>query len=285
MPAAAAGFAETAARFLAQHAIFVLVIAYTAAAAGSLLYLGAELRYVDETDYLSIAQNLIAHGFFSADGHLPTAFRAPGYPFLVASAWWIWPSVYAVKAMNLIAWAATGLLLAALTERFYGPFAGRLGALAFLLYLPALYSAATLYPQTIIGLVFVSLLLVLTSAPRLGRWGILAYATLGTLGTLILPNFAIIVVVMGGGAVLEGRASWRGIAAAMAALVVACLLWSLRNWLVLGDFTFATNLGLNLLLGNSDNATANSGTLANIDQITPSNEDRMVVAKVFAISA
>jgi len=262
-----------------RGAIIVLCASYLAAGALWLIYSGVQLRYPDEEQYLDMARYLLAHGMISSDGVHPTAYRTPGYPVLIAALWWLWPSILAVKAAQLIVWAATGLLLARLANRFYGFLAGYLSALAFLLYLPQLYIAPILYPQVVVGFLFVSLLLMVTGSPRLGLGRLLAFVVAAVSAIMMVPNFAPAVVALGAYAVIDGRASLKGIAVVIATVVLVCLAWSLRNGLVIGDFTFSTNFGQNLLLGNNDNATAGSGNLVSFDGIIAAPPTRLSEAE------
>jgi hypothetical protein len=63
-----------------------------------------------------------------------------------------------------------------------------------------------------------------------------------------------------------------GIRKAIVTCLVAVLavgLWSLRNYTVYGQFVFASNSGVNLLLGNSPLTGPNSGTNVDVDVIAP----------------
>ena len=64
----------------------------------------------------------------------------------------------------------------------------------------------------------------------------------------------------------------KGIRKAIVTCLVVVLvigLWSLRNYSVFGQFVFASNSGINLLLGNSPMTGPNSGTNVDADAIAP----------------
>ena len=51
--------------------------------------LGKSVRFYDETQYLAMGHHLADGGTLSIYGRWPTAWRTPGYPFLVAAVEWV----------------------------------------------------------------------------------------------------------------------------------------------------------------------------------------------------
>jgi hypothetical protein len=92
------------------------------------LSLGSTLRYPDERDYYAIASNLVANGQFSIDGHTPTAFRAPGYPLVLALVGLVHPSVALMRLVNVGALAVAILLLGRILRRQDGGLAAFIAA-------------------------------------------------------------------------------------------------------------------------------------------------------------
>ena len=65
-------------------------------------YLGNSLRYPDEREYYTLAMNLVNRQIYTLDGQIPTAFRSPGYPFILAVLSLLSPSVLFLRIANFI---------------------------------------------------------------------------------------------------------------------------------------------------------------------------------------
>src|SRR3954447_15301229 len=51
---------------------------------------GDELRYPDERDYHALAQSLLQHQGFVNERGQPSAYRPPGYPFVLTALYSVW---------------------------------------------------------------------------------------------------------------------------------------------------------------------------------------------------
>jgi len=238
------------------------------------LRLGNTLRFDDERDYYTIASNLARGRGFSIDGTTPTAFRPPGYPLFLAVFIAFGANVVVLRILNFVMLATSMFLL----YRFALREGGRLGATAapvICLGYPVLfYAAGTLYSQTLAGLL---LLLAATtiSTERLG-WlptGLILGLLLGWLSASVIPFLFSTTVVAAW--LLVARSTWRPTArlASVAVMAAVVLLvtgaWLVRNRLALGVAALSTNNGLNLLQGNSEKATWNSGASTDISAYEP----------------
>ena len=228
----------------------------TVCAAAPRLMLAATMSYPLHTDslwYHRTALSLQAGTGFAIDGH-PTAYRFPGYPLLLACGYRLFgPGPEAVWLWGI---ASTAVILAAMypiARSLYGERTARLATL-----LAAFYPAFVLYTGSALSdLPFTAGTLawvwaVLRSSP--GR--ILPAATAG-IGAGLLSY------VRGPGMVLavltpllwrlRGR-SWRAVLAPTAVLAATTALtvapWVLRNHACFGIPTLATNVGVNLYIGN-----------------------------------
>jgi len=251
------------------------VIAFTAAAivlvAGAVysFVLGPDLHYYDERDYVGFAHGIVELGHYSRDGTTPTAIRPPGYPFFLAPWVALGANPPVLRTLNFACLAASILLLYVLARRIGGALAGVLASALALFYPIFFYAAGKLYPQTLASTL---LLLLLVMVVRVDRPpGIARAAVAGAVfGFLILtvPTFAFSFLIVGLWLLLTHRR--RAIPACTTGLVVALLVlgsWQVRNYRTFGEFIFvSTNSGVNLLLGNSENARADSGTTADITQ-------------------
>lgn len=230
------------------------------------------LGYFDEQQYLDIARSVAGGDGFEYDGS-PTAFRPPTWPLALAlplivhvpAAW-----LGLVPALFLIAAAA---VVYALANRLAGRPAAMIAGLAMLLYPLNVYTAGTLYPQAFATTAVVVMWWIVSLAGDEGRrpLGTTAAAVLGLTGALLMlavPTMAFTVV-----AVL-GWVWWQQRGNRLRFTIVAGLLltlpiagWAARNELQTGSATvLSTSSGVNLLLGNSEHATPDSGVNVDIDK-------------------
>lgn len=239
----------------------ILAFAYIAAGVIALAYAKDTLRAPDEFEYLSIGQNLALHGMFSMDGTTPTAWRAPGLPAIIAVFWWVWPSVYLIKAFGVCCWMATGYVIGRTAAYLHGAAAGYLAASLYLLYLYELYAATTLYPQTIAGLLLVLSVAAVVLPIELTPRRQLLLAASAALQILMIPNCIVVAAAIYPYAVLRGRIRLRNALAAGAVILLVILAWSYRNEQRLGGFSFTTTMGVTLYEGNRDSdPTVNDGS-------------------------
>jgi len=246
------------------------LLAIVVVGAGALysLWLGPELRYTDEVHYLELAEALAANGRYAVDG-TPTAYRPPGYPFLLAVQHALGIGVVGMRIANFLLLGlvilATGRLLALAAS----PLAGTLGAGVVAGFPVFFYTAGTLYPQTLgLALLAVALLVVVSALRRreLASWpASLAGAALGW-AVLAIPAFLFTLGVTVAWIAVRSGLPQRYRKAVLVAAVAACVVlpWTLRNYLALDAFVpVSTNSGVNLLLGNSLETRPNSGV--NVD--------------------
>ncbi|WP_158881482.1 ArnT family glycosyltransferase [Amycolatopsis anabasis] len=227
--------------------------------AGYAIVLGGELRYLDEHVYTELTRSM-AHGHgYSADGNV-TAYRPPGYPFLLLPVYLL--SGGAVFALRLVGVAclAGSVWFAYLLGRRITPAAGALAAVVLACYPLLVYTATALYPQVPALL----MLLAMTEFALRCRplWIVLSGLCAGSL-ILTVPSFAPSLLVL---AVFLGlRKNWRSIVLLFAVAAVLPGLWCVRNAVQLHAFVpVSTNNGVNLLLGNNPGATPGSGTTVDI---------------------
>jgi hypothetical protein len=144
---------------------------------------------------------------------------------------------------------------------------GKLLAPALVLCYPLLfYTASTLYPQTLGTLIFALCIYLLLaspeSAPRAVTFGFL----FGFL-VLLIPSFLLLAPIFPVYLVWAGRfkkLSWRNAILLSLCATLVVMPWTIRNYIQFRSFIpVSANSGVNLLLGNSPNTTANSGV--NVD--------------------
>ncbi|MCX6842257.1 MAG: hypothetical protein NTX53_08255 [candidate division WOR-3 bacterium] len=236
--------------------------------------LGNTLRFVDEKDYYAIAQNLVHGHGYSLDGVTPTAFRPPGYPLFLAVFIALGANVVVLRILNFVMLAASMLLLYRLVRRR----SNWIGAVAAPVmcagYVVLFYTAGTLYPQTLAGLLLVLVVTVLaTRRPGWFTSGLLLGVLCAWLATSVVHFlFSLTVVAVW---LLVARREWHlgarvGSVAIMAAVVALIVgLWLVRNQRVLGAPILTTGGGITLLYGNSEKAGWNSGASTDISAYVP----------------
>jgi 4-amino-4-deoxy-L-arabinose transferase-like glycosyltransferase len=229
-------------------------------AGGYAVMLGNELRFSDEYVYLELTQSL-ADGRGFAFGPDATAYRPPGYPFLLLP-------LHLLTGGNVFAMRLVGVLclvgavwLGYLLARRISPVAGALVAVVMAVYPLFVYTATALYPQMPAMLLLLAMVEFGLRARGRWTWAIPSGLTGGFL-TITMPSYAPSIVI------LVLFVGWRARRAAAALLVAAAIIpgiWCVRNAVQLKAFIpVSTNNGVNLLLGNNPNATGSSGTSVDV---------------------
>ncbi|MFZ2061914.1 MAG: hypothetical protein WAU82_12940 [Candidatus Binatus sp.] len=256
-------------RFAGRTQRLLILIAILAAVAYSLT-LKSNFTYVDEADYYFIASNLLHHGTFSRDGLHPTAYRPPGYPASMVPVLALDSSVRFAKTVNLLWWVGAALLTSYIAGELYGSAAETLALLFVLLYPVTLYTAGTLYPQAITSFLFlVSIAVHFRPDARPSFKEAFCQGLIFAGLILSVPLYMANLLVFMAFQCLRER---RGVIKALvtgAVVAMAIGLWSLRNYSVFGRFLFASNSGVNLILGNSPLTGPNSGTNIDVAAVAP----------------
>ncbi len=261
-------------RFLERrHAFIVLLLSLSAVLAGGAysFVLGNRLRYPDERVYYALARNLAESHAYTVDGVNATAKKPPGYPWLLASLIYLGADVPVLRMANFFALGLSIVLVYAILTRHVSHLAGVVGALFVGLYGVLFYTAGTLYPQTFGGFLF---LLVLYMVPETEHRSIAFSAAVGLiLGYLVLsiPTFIVSLAVIVAW-LLYRRPALVRVLVLVGVSGVVILSWSARNYSVFGSFGVSTDLGMNLLVGNSENTTPNAGPTVDLSAYVRSEE-------------
>lgn len=270
--AAAPGALARALAWVERHARTIAYVAaglYLVAGTGYAIALGDTLRYYDERVYVQLAHTLLDHGRYSLDGVNSTAYRPPGYPFLLAAVAASGGGIVAMRMLGVLALAGTVLLGYRLGVRVHGELAGAVAAVLLAGYPLLVFTAGTLYPQVhALALLLLGLVWALRAVEVSGRrryalatgaglaWGLMVLA---------VPTFAVTVAGIGGWLLLRHRAAWPAVVVLGVATALLPAAWSARNAVVLHAFVpVSTNNGINLILGNSEHVTAGGGRVGDI---------------------
>jgi 4-amino-4-deoxy-L-arabinose transferase-like glycosyltransferase len=248
-------------------------------AGGYAIRLGNVVRFHDEQVYLDIVNSLAYDKGFTVDGVNPTAYRPPGYdflllPFHLASG----GSVVAMRMVGVLTLAGAVWFTYLLGRRAHTPATGAVAALLVACYPLLIFTATTLYPQVpALFLLLVTFEMAARALPENGRPRI-GYALIAGLvgGFLVItvPTFGVTAVGLVAWLAWRRRAnrrkvSWGTVVALILSLAVVPGIWCVRNALTLHAFVpVSTNDGFNLLLGNSPGTRADSGTDVDISRYT-----------------
>lgn len=237
---------------------------------GGILYsihLGDALRYYDERQYSTLAQNLATLHKFSLDGEKPSAFWPPGYPLFLSFFVFCGAKIASLRMLNFLLLGFCIYLVHQILSRQSTPQAAVLGVLLVAIYPVVFYAAGTLYTQTFAALLFL-LILFLSSSKALSTGKLLLCGFLFGFLILTIPVFILILLIAAAWSWLTNDfiRPQRFLITIAAALVVVGL-WSARNYVVFDKFVFiSTNSGINLLLGNSENTRPNAGLNVDISK-------------------
>ncbi len=232
--------------------------------------LGTRVRFADEADYLRLSSNLTKTGVYSLDGVNPSAYRPPGYPYLLAALRELGGSVFVLRAVNVIFLAVAVWAAWWLARAIGGRAAATLAAPAVALYPIGFYTMGALYPQTMgMALLLVGLvaLAAIPGCPSPWWRAIGAGVAFGVL-IVTIPTFLLALLI--GAVWLVWRT--RKVGAALLIVGVAAVLplaWTIRNAAEMHSFIpVSTNNGINLVLGNSPHAGPRTGVDADISRYT-----------------
>jgi len=258
-------------RWLATHSwkIAVIVMVVSASAAVTLaIHAGPRLVYQDERHYAALSKHLVQLHRFTLDGVKPTASRPPGYIWFLAVPQMFGASNTALRIFNVTALVVSQLFLFLLARRISSAATAAIAVLLSLGYPVLFYSATVLFPQTLgaalmlcgLWLLFDSPLTISRAVAAGGAWA----ALILTIPTFLIPVAALSIWLF------WQRRDFRRLAVPFVAPVVILLgAWSVRNYMAFRSPVFiATNGGVNLLLGNSENVTPDTGSSANISRYT-----------------
>jgi len=227
--------------------------------------LGNDLRYRDESEYVALARNLLTRHLYSLDGEQPTALRPPGYPLFLSGFVLLGADVVHLRLVNFLMFCICIYLLFLLIKSNGTSFAGVIGGGLVLCYPVLFYAAGTLFPQIFASALFLATLYLLSRRDSSSiKHFVIAGLVFGYL-ILTIPIFVFTFFVVCLWIVFSShRARLKAAFTFLACGLLVVAIWSIRNVFVFGSFVFiSTNSGFNLLIGNSENTTANAGL--NID--------------------
>ena len=230
--------------------------------------LGNNLRYFDEHEYYTLAGNLVSTFHYSLDGKNLTAFRPPGYPFLLAFLKFCGFNIILLRIINFVFLLLDILFVFRLLSHKVGEFSGLICLSLFIIYPVIFYTAGILYPQIFSSFLIVLIIYLLFNHMNLFIGKSIFIGLISGLLILTAPIFIfslLIIYIAAYRYMRRNKVKVLLIIIITAASIVG--LWSLRNYYVFNSFVFvSTNGGFNLILGNSKNSEPNLGLNTNISQ-------------------
>lgn len=227
-------------------------------------------RLDDSAVYYRTALDIMhGHGFRWVTGgppggpftYAPTAFWTVGYPLLLAGLYSLIPSILAAKAINVILSVATCLLAYLVGRQVFDRRIGLVAA-AILALFPSQIFYSTLLMTEVIWTFFAMLFLFLVLHFTIRSISWKAVALLGLLlgaASLIRGEMVLFPLVLIAIWALAHRSLKRAVGygvIALAAVAVALLPWTIRNWVSLGyPVAISTGSADNLLAGHWPGAT------------------------------
>lgn len=249
-------------------------------AAAFCIWSGNQTKWPDEAIYIGIAERLLAGLGFTNDTLQPSAFRPPGYPFVLSLVYQIHDSVLLAKIVNVLALTATAWLLSLIVKEV-APSGQVFAPLLVLAYPLFTFTSSVLVPQLLGSFMFVLVVYWLIKYPKSIVTAVACGVTFGVL-ILTIPAFALVFVCLIFLLFIVNRVTQLYSAKYIALFFLAMILvvgpWVVRSSLLFDKFVFiSTNSGINLLYGNSENTEYNTGV---VDVSKYSNTERMNEAEV-----
>jgi len=247
--------------------------------------LGERIRYPDEADYSAIAENIIQGHGYSLDGNTPTAYRPPGFTWLM-TAGMAAGGLLSARILNMVCFTGCLGCVFVLARRVAGPTAGIAAIICGLLYPVLFYTAGTFYPQTL-GALLLLLCMVIVFGKPLTAWRAIAVGIPGGLLMLTVPSMVffwgcLLVTAV----IINDRNKFRNVILAGVVSVLLTSVWFVRNYNQFEScFFVSTNSGINLLLGNSENTTPNSGVNVDLSAYRKANLNEVEKDRYYRASA
>jgi 4-amino-4-deoxy-L-arabinose transferase-like glycosyltransferase len=197
--------------------------------------LGPELRFYDERDYLTLADNLADKGRFSFDGVHPTAGRPPAWPVFLAGLRAAGLSVEMLRMVNIGLYIGCVVLLYRMLKRSHSGTVGFTAALLCGFYALFFYTSATLYPQMFQAFLLLGFITLLFEAGAAsGRRRVVAGVCAGVLILTVPVLIAVLPLLV---VLAPGSRRDRVVTGGVVALVVAVMVggWTVRNYQAFGS--------------------------------------------------
>ncbi len=259
-------------QWLAKHSWKIAVAVMAASMLASIviaIHAGSQFRYQDEKDYAQLATNLVQRHAFTMNGFEPTASRPPGYVWFLAIPELFRGSNTALRLFNASLLVICQLFVFLLARRVGSSATAAIAVMLSFVYPVFLYTSTVLFPQTLGAALLLCGVWILLDKRQLTAPKALCAGTVWALLILTIPTFLVLAGVLCLWLFWRRRDFRRVLIPFVAPLVILLGGWSLRNYIAFHTPVFiATNGGVNLLIGNSENATGDSTSSVDISRYT-----------------
>lgn len=217
-------------------------------------YVAATPGYVpihDDHQYDQLALGIVHNGDFPVDDHRPTAYRPPGYPYVLAGVYAVAGTgndrVTIARYVQTLEGTAIVALLGLLALWLMGPLAALCTMAVAALYIPLVTVGAALLSEPQFAALTIAALLCVLAYRRAGggwRWVILT-GVLGGVASLTRSNGLVVLLALAGGLWIgRPRLSRRALAPVLAMLATSILViapWTIRNAVIFHTFIPVTD--------------------------------------------
>lgn len=238
------------------------------------LHAGPTLRYADERVWYQLAVNLVHQHAYTFDGVHLTAFRPPGFPFLLALPVALGVHATGLRVFDLGIFLAAEIFLFLLARSMFSRAIAAIAILLVLFYPVLTYTATLLLPQTLAAMLLLlgAWLLIRSDTPK--SWIVVVAGLVWGLLLLAVPTFLFVFAGLVAWLFWKRPAFRTRVPALAIALILVLGSWTARNYRVFHSFVFvATSSGINLLQGNSPSSATfasifTGGRTFSLDQYT-----------------
>ncbi|MDO8281342.1 MAG: glycosyltransferase family 39 protein [Thermodesulfovibrionia bacterium] len=252
----------------------VLILALMVFIAGVIysVYLGDNIRFQDELEYHTLAENLVLKHKYTLDGVNPSAFRPPVYPFLLSIILFIGGGITSLRLINFLAFSASIFLLYLIVKNHSSAFAGLLSAVLVICYPVLFYGSGILMTEPLGFFLFLLILLLISSEKANSLMYFLITGLFCGLLLHTVPYYIFSLAVIFLWLIItkkQGRT--KALSAIFLSFLLIISLWSIRNYIAFDSFVFvSTHGGRALYHGNFEGASANPES--RVDYLIPSEE-------------
>lgn len=249
---------------------------------GYVLFVGNQGKVLgDEYTYEQLALNIWRYGEFSFIQGVPTVFRPPLYPAIIAGTFMVTgQSLFAVRLLQALSISLSAVILAKIGRMISGSvLVGFLAGLVFIINPLLVFTTSVLYSETLYLLLLLSFsyLFLKTASPEVNWIGYaIGSGFLLGLSVLMKPNLLLfpICLLFWGWIIFEsGVKTVKVIGLIALTMAFVVLPWTIRNFLVTGAIVpVSANSGLNLYQGNNPQADGSAFPFDEVDPLTNLSE-------------
>ncbi len=211
----------------------------------------------DAHEYYLLAQNLLEGNGFSLSGN-PTAYRMPGYPFLLAGIMALSHSPIAIYIFQALCETLTCVFLFFIGKNVFSKKIGLVASAFWATFPVSIFQTHFLLTESCYTTLLTGSMAILFSSHRLKPFPLILLGTLCGYASLIKPHtIGLIVVIFI--YIIKKEKEYKTIMLQCGVIMIVTLSilspWIIRNWIVFEKIMLTTNGGVNFWIGNNPQAT------------------------------